>query len=91
VTAANRLRYLRVFGALAVFTAIEVVVAFTSIGQASRVTVLIALALVKASLVAMYYMHLRSEGPVLRVIAAFPLLLVVVLLLLPTFDLALAP
>jgi hypothetical protein len=35
-------------------------------------------------------MQLRTEGPLLRVIAAFPMLLVIVLLLLPVFDLALA-
>jgi len=69
---------------------IEVAVAFTGIPKSTRVVLLVALALIKASLVALYYMHLRSEGPILKVIAAFPLLLVVVLLLLPIFDLALA-
>lgn len=82
--------YLAVFGALAVLTAIEVVVASTSIGSAVLVPLLLAMALAKASLVALYYMHLRYEGPILRVIAAVPLLLVVIVIMLPVFDLALA-
>ena len=90
MSAAKRTKYLTVFGVLGVFTAIEVAVAFASIAQPIRVVLLLALALTKASLVALYYMHLRSEGPILRVIAAFPMLLVIVLLLLPVFDLALA-
>ena len=90
MSAAKRSKYLTVFAVLALFTVIEVAVAFTAIAKSTQVVLLVALALIKASLVAMYYMHLRSEGPVLKVIAAFPLLLVIVLLLLPIFDLALA-
>ena len=90
MSVAKRTKYLTVFGVLAVFTVIEVAVAFASIARPTRVVLLLALALTKASLVALYYMHLRSEGPILRVIAAFPMLLVIVLLLLPVFDLALA-
>ena len=90
MSGAKRTKYLTVFGVLGVFTAIEVAVAFASIAQPIRVVLLLALALTKASLVALYYMHLRSEGPILRIIAAFPMLLVIVLMLLPVFDLALA-
>jgi len=90
MSAAKRSKYLTVFAVLAVFTVVEVAVAFTAIAKSTQVVLLVALALIKASLVAMYYMHLRSEGPVLKVIAAFPLVLVIVLLLLPIFDLALA-
>ena len=90
MSAAKRSKYLTVFAVLALFTVIEVAVAFTAIAKSTQVVLLVALALIKASLVALYYMHLRSEGPVLKVIAAFPLLLVIVLLLLPIFDLALA-
>ena len=90
MSTAKRSKYLTVFAALAVFTVVEVAVAFTAISKSTQVVLLVALALIKASLVALYYMHLRSEGPVLKVIATFPLLLVIVLLLLPVFDLALA-
>jgi len=90
MSAAKRSKYLTVFAVLAVFTVVEVAVAFTAIAKSTQVVLLVALALIKASLVALYYMHLRSEGPVLKVIAAFPLVLVIVLLLLPIFDLALA-
>lgn len=82
--------YLAVFAALAALTVVEVVVASTSIGNAVLVPLLLAMALAKASLVALYYMHLKFEGPIIRVIAAVPLLLVLIVMLLPVFDLALA-
>jgi caa(3)-type oxidase subunit IV len=50
--------YLAVFIALAVLTAIEIGVTQTSL---PRVPILVPLAIIKASLVAMFYMHLRSD------------------------------
>jgi cytochrome c oxidase subunit IV len=75
-----------VFVVLAVLTAIEIVIALPSLGipKATIVPILIAMALVKASLVALYYMHLRYEKPIYAVIfvtpSLFALLLVVVLM-----------
>ena len=88
---AKKPKYLTVFAALAALTVAEVGVALSSITTSTRVVLLLVLALAKASLVALYYMHLRYEGPILRVIATFPILLIIVLLLLPSFDLGLAP
>ena len=78
--------YMRVFAFLVVLTATEVGVALELSANPAKVPLLIALAIAKATLVAMYYMHLRFEGRLLRVIAIFPLLLSLVLALAPAFD-----
>jgi len=77
--------YMRVFVFLIILTAAEVGVALTLHG-APKIPLLIALAIAKATLVAMYYMHLRFEGRLLRFIAVFPLVLSIILAMLPTFD-----
>ena len=76
---------------LAVLTVIEVAITFTPISKSALVLILIALAIAKATLVAMYYMHLRFEGPLIRLIATVPILLAIILTLLPLFDLVLLP
>jgi cytochrome c oxidase subunit 4 len=78
--------YMRVFVFLIILTAVEVAVALTLSAAAVKVPLLIALAIAKATLVAMYYMHLRFEGRLLRLVAVFPLILSIVLALAPAFD-----
>ena len=75
-----------VFVVLAVLTAVEVGVAFTGLSKTTQVPLLIALAIAKATLVGLYYMHLRFEARVLRFIAVGPLLLVIFLTLPPLID-----
>jgi cytochrome c oxidase subunit 4 len=79
---------MRVFAFLVLLTLAEVGVAFVLTTSAAKVPLLIALAIAKAALVAMYYMHLRFEGRVLRIIAISPFILSILLALAPTFDLA---
>jgi len=86
---AHKPNYMLVFIFLALLTGVEVAVAFTPIPQSARILFLIGLAIAKATLVAMYYMHLRYEGNVLRIIAVAPLGLAIILTLLPTLDLGL--
>ena len=86
---ARKPNYMLVFLILAVLTAVEVTVAFTSLAQSARILFLVGLALAKATLVAMYYMHLRFEGPLLRIIAVVPLFFAIILTLLPFLDLGL--
>ncbi len=90
-TGHKRTPYMRIFAVLAVLTVIEVAITFTPISKSAQVLLLIALAIAKATLVAMYYMHLRFEGPLIRIIATVPLLLAIILTLLPLFDLVLLP
>jgi len=78
--------YMRVFVFLIVLTAVEVGVALAMATSPAKIPLLIALAIAKATLVAMYYMHLRFEGRLLRFIAIFPLVLSIILALGPTFD-----
>ena len=87
-TRRHRPNYMLVFAFLALLTGVEVGVAFTPIPKSIQVIFLIALAIAKATLVGMYYMHLRYEGRVLRFIALGPLLLAIILMLPPLFDLA---
>ena len=90
-TGHQRTPYMRIFAVLAVLTVIEVSITFTPISKSAQVLLLIALAIAKATLVAMYYMHLRFEGPLIRLIATVPLFLAIILTLLPLFDLVLLP
>jgi len=63
-----------VFGGLAALTAIEVAVAFMGFERNVTVLILIGLAVWKALLVAMYFMHLKWETRALKILAAAPFL-----------------
>ena len=78
--------YLWIFLSLAVLTGIEVVVAGLAFEPALRVFVLIGFAVLKAALVALFYMHLRYDHRILAVIGGFPLLLVLVMLIILMVD-----
>jgi caa(3)-type oxidase subunit IV len=72
--------YTVIFGWLAVLTIIEVLIAppLDSLGFVPlKVFVLMGLAIIKALLVVMFYMHLRQDNRVFRIILALPLLIVV--------------
>ncbi len=78
-------RYFLVWGYLLVLTIAEVGVAFMShFPEKVLIVLLLFLALWKASLVAMYYMHLKFEPPrlVMMVLAPLPLAVIVTLALL---------
>jgi cytochrome c oxidase subunit 4 len=55
--------YLMVFGALLVLTIVTVAVSYLNLPMTPTVIVAIAIASVKASLVAMFFMHLKGERP----------------------------
>jgi len=73
-----------IFWYLAVLTVIEIGVVFLPFGKFTNGVLLCALAVTKAAMVAMYFMHLRFETRTLGMIAVTPLaiatLLVFVLL-----------
>lgn len=68
-------RYGSIWVWLAILTIVEVLVAAYIPDALSRVILLIGLALTKASLVALYFMHLRFERGVLFVVAFTPLII----------------
>ena len=76
--------YMAIFWYLAVLTVVEIAVIYLPLAKVTIGVLLCALALTKAALVAMYFMHLRFEAKTLGWIAITPLaiatLLVFVLL-----------
>jgi caa(3)-type oxidase subunit IV len=72
-------RYLQVFGWLAVLTAIEIGVIYLPLPHLAVGLMLVVLAATKASLVALFYMHLAVEKRTLAYIALTPALLCVLL------------
>jgi cytochrome c oxidase subunit 4 len=57
--------YLKVFGALLVLTGITVAVSYLHLPHTKAVIVALLIAIAKASLVAMFFMHLKGERPVI--------------------------
>ncbi len=72
--------YMAVFIALIVLTAIEVVVAQVGMPHTPMVILLVALALIKAGLVAQYFMHLKYDSKFLSIIAYVPLIVASILI-----------
>ncbi|MBC8108437.1 MAG: cytochrome C oxidase subunit IV family protein [Anaerolineae bacterium] len=76
----HEIPYMKVFGALVVLTVVTVAVALYRF-EVEIVNVLLALAVasVKGSLVALYFMHLKYEGKLIYLIFIVPLCLCVLL------------
>ena len=71
--------YIMIWVVLAVLTGLELTVAFLPWAKRTLILLLIAMALYKALLVALYYMHLRFERRRLRILAFAPLPFTVIL------------
>ncbi len=82
--------YISVFVALAFLTVVTVTVSYLHLSLVPAVLVALAIALIKGSLVACFFMHLISEKTVIISVLAFTVLFFLVLLLLPTLSHALA-
>jgi cytochrome c oxidase subunit 4 len=72
--------YMGIFYWLVALTIVEVSVPFTVTAQVPKVFLLVSLAIGKAALVALYFMHLRFEVRTLGVIALTPMILCAFLL-----------
>jgi cytochrome c oxidase subunit 4 len=72
---------MNVFYALAVLTAVEIGIIYVPIAKVAIAVMLVILALAKAALVAMYFMHLKYEKRVLGIIAMTPLILCTLLII----------
>jgi cytochrome c oxidase subunit IV len=59
--------YFAIFGALMALTAMTVGLAYVNLGQLN-IVVALAVAIVKASLVVMFFMHLKYESPLTKVV-----------------------
>ncbi len=70
----SRKQYLGVFLGLAVLTAIEVAVVYvTGVSKGLMIAVLTTLAVTKAALVGLFFMHLRSETAYLKATVLVPM------------------
>ena len=85
-TSHPRPHYGAIFLALFVLTVLEILTANLKLPRVSVILMLVSLAITKASLVAMFYMHLKFEKILLAVIAVAPLLFSIILVLLVGFD-----
>ena len=79
--------YMTIFYYLLALTILEIIVALPDYAPWLKAALLIAMALGKATLVAMYFMHLRFERLTLGVIAFTPLVICVFLVFMLTPDL----
>ena len=71
--------YIGIWVVLAVLTVVEIGVAFLPWAKIAIILCLVGLAVWKALLVALYYMHLKFEGSRIRIMAAAPLPLAVIM------------
>jgi cytochrome c oxidase subunit IV len=71
--------YMAIFWYLAILTVVEIAVVFLPFGKIVNGTLLCGLAVGKAVLVAMYFMHLRFETRTLGMIAVTPLVIATLL------------
>ncbi len=78
--------YVGVFIALGVLTGLELLVAFLPWSQLTRIIILLVLAVWKAVMVGLYYMHLRFEPMRLRWLAVAPLPLAVIMVYVVTRE-----
>jgi caa(3)-type oxidase subunit IV len=77
----HRKTYFTIFIWLTVLTAIEVGLAVSHLQRWVMITLLCALAIVKAALVAMYFMHLRFERKTLAIVVLTPVVLAGILII----------
>ena len=71
--------YMAIFWYLAILTVVEIAVIYMPLAKFTIGVLLCALALGKATMVAMYFMHLRFETRTLGMIAVVPLLIATLL------------
>jgi cytochrome c oxidase subunit 4 len=69
----DRKQYWVIFGLLAVLTALEVGIVKTQVPKAPMVVALIGLAVTKAALVGLYFMHLKWETKPLKLMVVLPM------------------
>jgi len=85
-TAHKEPNYIGVFWWLLALTIIEIAVIYMPVARLIIVILLVGMALTKAALVALYFMHLRFERVTLGVIALTPLVLCLFLILMLSPD-----
>ena len=80
-TAHSHHNYIKIFVILSVLTVIEIGITFLGLPKMLLAALLITLAVWKAALVAMHFMHLKMEKLTLSLVAIVPFILCVFLIL----------
>ncbi|MGZ8530104.1 MAG: cytochrome C oxidase subunit IV family protein [Candidatus Binatia bacterium] len=78
-TAHSHHNYIKIFIILSVLTAVEIGVTFLGLPRTLLVALLVGLAVWKAALVALHFMHLKIEKKTLTIVAIIPFILCVLL------------
>ena len=78
--------YAAVFWSLLILTICEIIVANAHFAKPIIVVTLVFLAMVKAALVALFYMHLKFEKYIIYFIVIFPLFLAVIMTVMVLSD-----
>ena len=78
--------YFMVFGALMVLTIITVAVSYLELATPMAVTVALIVAIIKGSLVALFFMHLSHERKVIYWVLALTVVFFVFLMFVPLFT-----
>ncbi len=78
-TAHSHHNYIKIFIILSVLTAVEVGVTFLGLPRTLLIALLVGLAVWKAALVALHFMHLKIEKKTLTIVAIIPFILCVFL------------
>jgi caa(3)-type oxidase subunit IV len=78
-TAHSHHNYIKIFIILSVLTAVEIGVTFLGLPRTLLVALLVGLAVWKAALVALHFMHLKIEKKTLTIVAVIPFILCVFL------------
>ncbi len=84
-------KYAAIFGWLAVLTVVEIVASQLPLAKRAVAAILIATALIKATLVALYFMHLRHETKLILATVVIPVLIAVVFLFALGPDIVIGP
>ena len=71
--------YIKIFIILSVLTAVEIGITFLGLPRTLLVSLLVSLAVWKAALVALHFMHLKIEKKTLTIVAVIPFILCVFL------------
>ena len=71
--------YIKIFIILSVLTAVEIGITFLGLPRTLLVSLLVSLAVWKAALVALHFMHLKIEKRTLTIVAVIPFILCVFL------------
>jgi caa(3)-type oxidase subunit IV len=78
-TAHSHHNYIKIFIILSVLTAVEIGITFLGLPRSLLVSLLVSLAVWKAALVALHFMHLKIEKKTLMIVAVIPFILCVFL------------